>query len=131
LADTHVLIWLMEGGGALGRGTRNLIDEALGGDVFGVSAVSFWEVAMLAEKGRIGLKRAPAVWRRVVLDLGVAEIPLTGDIAVAAATLKDFHGDPADRFIAATAMAGDSVLVTADARLLDWRGEADRRDART
>lgn len=129
LADTHALIWLLDGSDGLGQGTRDIIDQALVSDSFHVSAITFWEVSMLAVKGRIRLKRSPEKWRRAVLDLGIVEIPFTGDIAVAAATLKDFHGDPADRFITATAMSGEAVLVTADRRILSWQGEVNTWNA--
>jgi PIN domain nuclease of toxin-antitoxin system len=43
-------------------------------------------------------------------------------LAVAAAALKEFHPDPADRFIAATAMARAATLITADQAMLRWPG---------
>ena len=45
---------------------------------------------------------------------GIVELPLTGEIAVLAGELESLHGDPADRFIAATAIRHDATLVTAD-----------------
>ncbi|MBT3767876.1 MAG: type II toxin-antitoxin system VapC family toxin [Rhodospirillaceae bacterium] len=129
LADTHVLIWLLDGRTALGRGTRDLIDEALGDDRFCVSAITFWEVTMLAGKGRIQLQRSPESWRRAVLDLGVTEIPLTGNVVVSAAILRNFHGDLIDRFVTATAISSDAALITADRQILGWQGEATTWDA--
>ena len=53
---------------------------------------------------------------------GLRVVPVTPDIAVRSAMLEttDFHGDPMDRLIAATAMAGDHTLVTADRKIVDW-----------
>ena len=131
LLDTHVLIWLMEGEPGLGPQARALADDALGADRLGVSAITFWETAMLAQRGRIGLAMPVAAWRRAVLDLGIAEIAVSGDIAIAAVSLDGLHGDPADRMICATAILRQAVLVTADERVIGWPGRLNRHDART
>jgi PIN domain nuclease of toxin-antitoxin system len=39
-----------------------------------------------------------------------------------AAALAEFHPDPADPFIAATAMGRAATLITADKELLRWPG---------
>ena len=62
---------------------------------------------------------------------GAIELPLTGEIAILAEELEGLHGDPADRFIVATAFAHDATLVTADARLLQWRHGLRRHNAET
>jgi len=54
LLDTHALIWLDQDNPALGPKARNLADLALQQGCLAVSAISFWEVAMLIAKGRIG-----------------------------------------------------------------------------
>lgn len=64
-----------------------------------------------------------------MLDQGVVEIMVDGEIAVRAGLLPDVHGDPADRIIIATALEGHQ-LVTADQRILDWPGSMSRLDAR-
>ena len=45
------------------------------------------------------------------------EAPLTREVALAAADVGPAHPDPADRFLAATALVYDPTLVTADRRL--------------
>ncbi len=129
LLDTHVLIWLMEGDPGLGRQARALADDALGADRLGVSDITFWETAMLAQYGRIGLTMPVAAWRRAVLDLGIAEIAVSGDIA--AVSLDGLHGDPVDRMICATAILRQAVLLSADERIIGWPGTLSRHDART
>jgi PIN domain nuclease of toxin-antitoxin system len=57
-------------------------------------------------------------------------LPVTGAIGIAAAFLADFHADPADRWIVATARELDAILLTADDKILAWPGRLDRRDAR-
>jgi PIN domain nuclease of toxin-antitoxin system len=64
-----------------------------------------------------------------MLSEGATELPLTGEIAILAGELEGLHGDPADRFIAATAIAHDATLMTADNRLLQWRHGMRRHNA--
>lgn len=130
LLDTHALIWVVERDKRLGRRVSRLADDALAGDGIGVASISFWEIAMLVGRGRIAVDLAVDQWRLRVLGLGVQEIPLTGDIAIAAVGLADLHGDPADRIIVATGVATGATLVTADDRILGWSGTLKRRDAR-
>lgn len=130
LLDTHALIWVVEGSKRLGRRVYRLADDALAGDGLGVASISFWEIAMLVNRGRITVDPSVDQWRLRVLGLGVQEIPLTGDIAIAAVGLADLHGDPADRIIVATGVATGATLVTADDRILGWPGTLKRQDAR-
>jgi PIN domain nuclease of toxin-antitoxin system len=131
LLDTHVLVWLVEGSAPLGRRMARQIEAAsLAGDGLAVASISFWELAMLADRGRIALEPSLEQWRLRVLALGIQEVPLTGDIAIAASRLAGLHADPADRIIVATGLASDAILVTADERILGWTGELRRRDAR-
>ena len=93
-----------------------------------MSAFSFWEIEMLRAKSRISYPHNLNVWRLEQLRQGLIEIPVTGDIAIGAAALVDFHPDPADRIIVATAMTGHQ-LITADRRILEWPGTVQRLDA--
>ena len=130
LMDTHVVVWLMGRVQRLGRGARELIETAASADDALISAFSFWEVAMLVQGGRLQMPQPAAGWRHRVLDLGIQEIPVSGEIGILAAELEDFHRDPADRIITATALTQDATLITADARILAWQGQLARHDAR-
>jgi PIN domain nuclease of toxin-antitoxin system len=130
LLDTHVLVWLVEGSSPLGRQAARFADRTRANDGLAVASISFWEMAMLADRGRVALEPSVEQWRLRVLGIGVQEIPLTGDIAIAAARLPDLHADPADRIIVATGIASDAILMTADERILGWTGALRRRDAR-
>lgn len=122
LLDTHVLIWLAEGLDDLPRRSRKRIDEAAATRGIAVSAMSFWEVAMLDAHGRIALSRPIRDWRRQVLSQsGVSEVPVSGDVAIESVRLPgELHDDPADRIIVATARLGGLELGTRDRRLLDY-----------
>lgn len=129
LLDTHTLVWLIDGNKRMGQGSRKLIDAAFQDDVVATSAISFWEIAMLVERGRLALTMPVKDWRRRVLEAGVLEIPVSGEIGIAAVDLKNFHPDPADRIITATAIINSAQLLTADTLILSWNGSLERHDA--
>ena len=128
LLDTHALIWFASGKG-LGKQTERMVEKPLADDRLAISAVSFWEMALLAAKQRLRAIESVSDERAKWLTEGLRELPLTGDIAILAGELEGLHGDPADRMIAATAIAHGAVAVTADANLLRWKHRLKRQDA--
>jgi PIN domain nuclease of toxin-antitoxin system len=128
LLDTHAAIWFTADAG-LGKRSQGLSDNALAEDQLAVSAVSFWETSILIAKRRLRSVKSAAELRKRVLDSGTNEVPLTGDVAILAGNLEGLHGDPADRFIVATAVANDATLLTADESLLQWRHKLRRQNA--
>lgn len=129
LLDTHAAIWLTTEDDALGRESRALALRARDDDELAISAISFWEIALLVSKGRLRLLDSAAEQREIILGTGILEIPVTGEMSILAVELKNLHGDPADRIIAATAIACDAVLMTADEKLLAWRHALPRQNA--
>ena len=125
LLDTVVLLWMIRGDRRFGTRARRTVDEAIVAGNAAVSAISFWEAAMLVRKGRMQFDLAVEALRRYLLFHGLNEIPVDGDIALRAGLITDLHGDPADRIIVATALEGH-CLVTADQLLLDWPGQIQR-----
>jgi PIN domain nuclease of toxin-antitoxin system len=115
----------------MGRRGRRIADKALGAGTLGVCAISFWEVGLLFDRRRIRLDQQPSQWRREVMDMGVEEIPVTGDLAIEAARLTWSHADPSDRFIVVAALREGATLLTADTDILEWRSPLKRHDART
>lgn len=128
LLDTHVLVWLDQDNPKLGPKCRTAIDDALAEDDLAVSAISFWEVAMLVAKRRLAIAMALNQWRRDLIAGGIRELPLDGRVGLLAADLE-LHRDPADRFVAATATINEAILATADQRLLTWQANVERLDA--
>ena len=129
LLDTHVLVWMAADERHLGRKTRALIQRHWSAGAVAASAISFWEVALLQARGRLRLPVPAEQWRAELLDAGLAECALDGATAVRSADLDGFPEDPADRFIAATAIAKAAELITADAKLLKWKSTLRRHDA--
>lgn len=115
LLDTHVLIWWIEGSSRLSPAAAGAIREHA--PVL-ISPISFWELAVLVERGRVSIDRDITRWCRDLLASGTAQVAaLTSSAAIAAARLPAFHGDPADRFIYATARELGAGLVSKDAKI--------------
>lgn len=122
LLDTHVLIWLSEGLEMLPVRACEDIDAAAARHGLAVSAITFWEVAMLQARGRLALTVPVETWRqRVLAQPSLIEIDVSGEIAIEAVQLPGaLHPDPADRMLAATARVRGMRLATRDARLLEY-----------
>jgi PIN domain nuclease of toxin-antitoxin system len=105
----------------LGTRARGKISKAHSEEQLFVSTISFWEIGMLIEKGRLEFAHDLSSWRVEMLSAGLNEIPVDGSIAIYAAEMKNFHGDPADRIIVATSKLLGTRLATADRRILDYR----------
>ncbi len=130
ILDTHTLVWLDAGNELLGTQAIKAINQALADNALTVSAITFWEVAMLANKGRLKLDITPDIWRKELIDRGLIELPMDGKIGIKAAGLREFRGDPADRIIVATALSTGSSLITADKKILNWNGLSQKINAR-
>ena len=92
------------------------------GSLIGVSAISCWEVAKLVELGRVALSCSLEEWLDQALSYpGVQLIALTPEIAIESTRLPgDFHRDPADQIIVATARVYGCSLVTSDEKILKY-----------
>jgi PIN domain nuclease of toxin-antitoxin system len=111
--DTHAWLWWLAEPARLSSAARRAIDEA---ETIGVSTLSAWELTMLVIRRRISLDRDVAAWvGQALAPARVTALPPTAEIAVAAGRLDGgFPGDPADRFIYATARSARARLVTRD-----------------
>lgn len=118
LLDTHIWLWSLLEPERLAARVRGEL-ESPGNEVW-LSPISVWEALMLAERGRVAVSSDPAAWvEEMVRATPRREATLTHEVAVLSRRLSLPHQDPADRFLVATAMAYDLVLVTADERLLE------------
>ena len=119
--DTHVLVWALQDDPKLGPKAKTLIDEQIHDGVL-VPAISIWEIALLVKKGRLGLASGLMRWVAQALDLpGLFLAPLEPSISIDSVMLPgDFHSDPADRIIVATARYHEAPLLTVDRAILDY-----------
>lgn len=123
--DTHVLVWTVEDDPRLGKRSRKTIDtESEQGGIL-VPAICLWEIAMLVSKGRLALGRDLNLWIDDVLSLpGLQFAELLPKISLDAVSLPgQFHPDPADRMIVATARHHQATLLTADRQILDYAAQ--------
>ena len=118
--DTHTLVWWASGIKAqVSVAAMQAIEaEMPGGDIF-VSSISAWELAMLVDRGRIDLSMDIERWLSVLGQIeAVRFVPMDNEIALKSVALPgEFHKDPADRIIVATARKFAAPLVTADERI--------------
>ena len=121
LVDTNGLIWLAVEDPRLGPQARATIEQARDEGALAASAISFWELAMLRSKDRLPDLADPDRMLRDVLQMGMTIINVTPEIGLRAGFLENFHGDPADRIIVATALEGHQLL-TSDREILNWSG---------
>jgi PIN domain nuclease of toxin-antitoxin system len=84
---------------------------------------SCWEIGKLVELGRMHLPYPTEVWvEKALLYPGIQLVHFTPEIAVAASELPgEFHRDPADQILVATARHLGCPIVTADRRILSYR----------
>ncbi len=123
LLDTHIWFWMVRGGeGRLAPRTAAKLERAALNAPLGVSVISLWEIALLASKGRIGLGMPVHDWIGAALKHpGFALMALEPEVAIESCALPgEFHADPADRFLVATARLKNATIVTRDERILKY-----------
>ncbi|MGA2570683.1 MAG: type II toxin-antitoxin system VapC family toxin [Terracidiphilus sp.] len=115
LLDTHVLLWLVDGGPRLTTEAKKLIRDAE--RVF-VSAATIWEVAIKVRLGKLRVN--PDELIEEMQRIGLEELPVYARHAKEVAKLPLYHRDPFDRLIVAQAKTDMLRLVTNDAQLTPY-----------
>ena len=128
ILDTHTLLWIDRNDSKLGVMARLQIEAAWRACLLVVSAISFWDAAMLAERERISLPTSPERWCANWLRAGLVAVSTNGRIALQSCQLTNFHRDPAYRFIVAAALDKNLPLMTAYKKILEWEGTLNRLD---
>jgi len=123
LLDTHIWVWLIAGSDKLKK--SGYLGEILAhakSSTIRIAAISLWEVAMLEAKKRLSFSEPTQQWlEHASAAPGIAVEPITPQIAFESANLPgDFHGDPADRLIVATARVSNLSLYTVDENILRY-----------
>lgn len=123
LLDTHAFVWLIDGKKRIkNMRSFNLLKKASKLSGLRISVISIWEIALLEVKGRIKFTIDINDWVDQALNApGVICEPLSPHVAVTSAHLPgEFHGDPADRIIVATARYLQCPVVTADKKIQSY-----------
>jgi len=120
--DTHIWLWWISNPEYLSTLARQTIEQAVSAKGIIISSISTWEVALLVEKGRLELSIELRDWIRKTEDLPfVRFMPVDNTIALRSLTMPgNFHPDPADRIITATAMTMGLPLITKDDKILNY-----------
>jgi len=117
LLDTHVLIWMASEPKRLSKKARDAIRDARQKTGVAVAAITLWELARLAENGRIQVVGSVESFVRETATRVIVK-PMTPEIVALAVRLPaGFPKDPADRLIAGTAIVEGVPLVTEDERI--------------
>ena len=121
LLDTHIWLWYAEGiAERLRPASVRKLEAARKGDGLVVSAISVWEIGMLSARGRIQLAVPLRDWVARALDApGIRLTPLDAAAAAESTLLPgEPQGDPAYRFLIATARTQGFTLATRDERIV-------------
>ena len=123
ILDTHSFLWFAQG-------NKNELSQQNIKDIEGyahthslyLSAISLWEISMLSKKARISLELPCLKWIEQAVEMPGLEIAaLTPAIATESAYLPgEFHGDPADQIIVATARVIHASLITRDEKIINY-----------
>jgi PIN domain nuclease of toxin-antitoxin system len=121
LIDTHIWIWWVNGEAHLQPEYQAAIIAAQGTGIE-VSIISCWEVAKLVENKRLALTLPILDWLNAALSYpGIRLLPLTPEIIVDSTQLPgEFHKDPGDQMIVATARVHGLALMTMDKKILAY-----------
>jgi PIN domain nuclease of toxin-antitoxin system len=121
LLDTHIWIWSVSNPKKLSQEVKDILKNK-SNDLF-VSSISFWELIVLLEKGRITISTPLDKWlKRAINKPKIKEMPIDSRIAIQSRKITLPHQDPADRFIAATASIHQLSLITSDGKLSQSQG---------
>ena len=120
LLDTHILLWAARDSDRLSAAARRLILDSDNSLCFSVA--SLLEIAIKHNLARAGFDFDPRSLRRLLLDNGYEELPISGEHAVAIDGLLPIHKDPFDRLLIAQAMVEGVTLLTADERMAEYPG---------
>lgn len=117
LLDTHILLWMASDSKRLSTKAKDAIREARQSTGVAIATITLWELAWLAQNGRIEvLGTAESLVRETIARVILK--PMTPEITALAVRLpREYPKDPADRVIASTAIVEGMALVTADAQI--------------
>ena len=113
------MVWWVTGDAELSANARAAIKKELNGGEIIVSSISAWEIAMLVAREKLVLTVDVDAWLAAVAEIEVVRfVPVNNEIAVKSVSLPgEFHKDPADRMIVATARVLAVPLVTKDEKM--------------
>ena len=122
LLDTCAMIWMAQEE-RMEPAALAAIDRAFAEErSVGVSAISAWELGLLGRWKKLPAAVSPySLFDRFADSDGIEVESLTPSILIDSSFLPgDFHNDPADRIIVATARARELTIITRDRAILEY-----------
>jgi len=121
LLDTHVWWWALNEPKKLSKKAYKFIKNNPSNQR-SIASISMWEFAMLVSTGKVEIRIPPDQWlEQAVNKTGIAIFDLSPKVAAESCNLPgDFHKDPADRIIVATARINNISLITKDKKIIDY-----------
>lgn len=120
--DTHTLIWWLKDKTKLSVQAKRQIDLAKKNNGIYISSISIWEIALLVQKGKVDLGMDVKLWIEKLRKSSLHFVPVDNEIALTSVYLPgNFHKDPADRIIVATARCLGAKLITVDAKIRAYK----------
>ena len=115
LLDTNVWLWMVEEPSHIPAKMQDIVNNA-NNYPFYLSAISVWEVAKKVSLGKLGLSVPIQDWMdKATNDTYIHILPLSIQVSVESTQLPgEFHKDPADQIIVATARHHNLIILTAD-----------------
>ena len=115
LLDTHAVLWWTRDNSELSTKAKKIVAQEREKNELVVSSISIWEIVLLEKKKRLSFSRGVESWiERLAAMKEISIQPIDFSIARLAAALPYPYGDPADRFILATAQSLAIPLITKD-----------------
>jgi PIN domain nuclease of toxin-antitoxin system len=113
LFDTHALIFWYQQTDVSAEFIDFFGKQNRQGQLF-ISSISFWEIALLAQKGRVTISDVPA-WTNELLNLsGIHLLEPSVAEMIDSTLLPPHHKDPFDRLLIAQANQRNLILVSRD-----------------
>jgi len=119
LLDTHIILWLAGAPEKLSETTHALLQVSDNSLFF--SAASIWEIVIKLGLGRKDFKVDPSRLRKMLMQNGYAELPITAEHVLKIESLPSLHKDPFDRLFLAQARSEGMMLLTVDPLIAQYQ----------
>jgi len=118
ILDTHVVLWTANNSPLLSDMAKTaILDETT--EKY-VSIISAWEVAIKLGTSKLQLNGGLTEFFRMIDENGFLTLPVEREYLRQIPHLPDYHKDPFDRLIVATAIVEDMMLITADENIYKY-----------
>jgi PIN domain nuclease of toxin-antitoxin system len=112
LLDTHVVLWVAENSPMLSEHAKNAILD-VNTEKY-VSIASAWEVAIKLETKELRLDGGLSEFYRIIDENGFYMLMVKREYLLGLPVLQDYHKDPFDRLLLATALMENMTIITVD-----------------